>query len=121
MHPVQRHDSNGTVETSLASRIALGNTGETCSPAVVFLTESGKKHIHEIKRHHNKTAKKTKSKSKPKVKVSQSDSMNSTINVERQQPSFQSANVVFANSTTEQFSSGQGVDWVRFDIKKKVK
>ena len=64
LHPVQRHGSKGTVEMSLASRIALGNTGESCSPAAIFLTESGEKHISESKRHHNKVVKKKRNKMK---------------------------------------------------------
>ena len=82
LHPVQRHGSKGTVETSLASRIALGNTGESCSPAVVFLTESGKRHIDESKRrNHNKVMKK---RPRPRSRVKKDDAgKNAVINVDR--------------------------------------
>ncbi|XP_028398675.1 LOW QUALITY PROTEIN: histone-lysine N-methyltransferase 2C-like [Dendronephthya gigantea] len=83
LHPVQRYGSKGTVEMSLASRIALGNTGENCSPAAVFLTECGRKHIDETKRHHNKVIKK---KQKPRNRMRKTDQPggnNAVTNAER--------------------------------------
>jgi hypothetical protein len=78
---VQRYGSKGTVEMSLASRIALGNTGETCSPAAIFLTDNGKKHIDDSKRHHNKVIKK---RVRRRVKkVDQTGGGNAVMNVER--------------------------------------
>lgn len=74
---------------SLASRIALGNTGESCSPAAIFLTENGEKHISESKRHHNKVIKKRRNKSK---KVDQGGGKNVSSNVERS--SLQTARVI---------------------------
>ena len=82
LHPVQRYGSKGTVEMSLASRIALGNTGESCSPAAIFLTDSGKKHIDDSKRHHNKVIKKRVRRNKLK-KLDQAGGENTVMNVER--------------------------------------
>lgn len=102
LHPVQRHGSNGTVEMSLASRIALGNTGESYSPAAIFLTESGRRHIDDSKRHHNKVIKKRRNKGK---KVDQGK--NTVMNVERLP--VQGARV----TNSEHNPGGENDGWVR--------
>ena len=79
---------------SLASRIALGNTGESCSPAVIFLTESGKKHIDDSKRRHDKVIKKRPRRPKMK-KLNHSGGKNVIPNIDR--PSIQTASVTENN------------------------
>ncbi len=88
---------------SLASRIALGNTGESCSPDAIFLTESGKKHIDESKRHHNKVIKK---RVRRKVKkVDQTGGKNAVMNVAR--------SLVQTARFTENNLGGENDGWVR--------
>ena len=103
LHPVQRYGSKGTVEMSLASRIALGNTGESCSPAAIFLTENGEKHISESKRHHNKANKKRRNKMK---KVDQVGGKNVGSSLERS--SLQTARI----TGLENHHGGEKDSWV---------
>lgn len=102
LHPVQRNGSMGTVEMSLASRIALGNTGESCSPAVVFLTDCGKQHIDETKRRHNKVIKKRRHRVK---KGDHSGGKNAVMSEER--------STAHAARTSENNPFGQNDSWVR--------
>lgn len=110
LHPVQRYGSKGTVEMSLASRIALGNTGENCSPAAIFLTESGRKHIDESKRHHNKVIKK---KQRPRNRVRKSDQSagnNAVTNADRSLPQ------IGRGTTSETNPGGENNSWVRYAL-----
>lgn len=102
MHPVQQHGSKGTIEMSLASRIALGNTGESCSPSAVSLTESGKKHIDENKRIDKALKKKVK---KHKMKKSDLNTFERKDNISLERKS--------ASRMTFSASSNCDMEWVK--------